>query len=108
VCACSPEIQLYPGLRQEKHGQQVEGGDSAPLLRSRENPPGVLCVQLWSPHHRKDMDVMEWVQRRATKMIRGLEYLFCEDRLRELGLFILEKRRLRVDLRVAFQYLKGA
>jgi len=42
MCARSPESQLYPGLHQEKHGQQVKGGDSAPLLRSRETPLGVL------------------------------------------------------------------
>jgi len=53
------------------------------------------CVQLWSPQHRKDIVLLERVQRRATK-------------LREFGLFSLEKRRLQGDLITAFQYLKGA
>jgi len=53
------------------------------------------CIQLWRHQHKKDMELLEQVQRRAMKMIQGLEYLSYEERLREFGLFSMEKKRLQ-------------
>ena len=61
-----------------------------------------------TPQYRKDVKLFEWVQRTTTKMIRGLETLSYEERLKELGLFRLEKGKLQEDLTVAFQYLNEA
>lgn len=47
----------------------------------------VYCVQFWSPQDKRDVDLLEWVKRRTSKWIRGLEHLSHENRLREVGLF---------------------
>ncbi|KAJ7396002.1 hypothetical protein BTVI_149391 [Pitangus sulphuratus] len=69
-----------------------------PLYSALMRPHLDCCIRLWGLQHRKDMDQLERYQERVTEMIRGLEHLTCEDRLRELGLTSLKKRGLQEDL----------
>lgn len=108
MSTCRLESQLCPGLHQ-KCDQQVKGGDCPPLLHSHEistwNNASSSGCNISTPQH-KDMDSLEYVQRKQRKFSKVWNTC-CEDRLRRLRLFILEKRSHCGDPVAPFQYLKG-
>ena len=65
------------------------------------------CIQFWTPINVKDVDMLEGVQKRVTKMIPSLRNLSHEERLKRLGVFSLRRRRLRGDLIEVFKVTHG-
>jgi len=79
------------------------------LYKSLVKPHLEYRIQVWRPYYQKDIDLIEGVQRRATKLISGLMGYTYEDRLNilKLGLTTLETRRLKGDLMEVFKMFEG-
>ena len=65
------------------------------------------CIQVWSPYLVKDIQCLESVQKRATKLVTSIKKLPYTDRLRKLNIYSLERRRLRGDLIEMYKLLTG-
>lgn len=91
-------------------GRSIEYKSKATIItlyNSLVRPIMEYCVQAWCPYYHKDIDKLERVQRRVTKLIPSLRNKSYEDRLKELDLFSLQHRRLRGDLIQVFKIIKG-
>jgi len=91
----------------KRHFKRLDTEDFLILYRTYIRPHMEFCIQVWSPYLQKDVQILERVQRKATKLVRGFEKIEYSERLERLGLTTLEERRRRGDLIEVYKILSG-
>ena len=89
----------------KRHFKIIDKEEFGIIYKTYVRPHLEYCIQAWSPKLQKDKMLLEKVQRRATRMVKGLKKLPYETRLKKLGIYSLERRRLRGDLIETFKIL---
>jgi len=74
------------------------------LFNGFVHPHLQYCVSVWSLYLRKDIECLEKVHRRATKLVKGMMHKSCDERLQLLGITSLEKRSVRGNLIQVFRW----
>jgi len=105
-CPCAQEGQWYPGCTKKSMDRRSMEA-MLPMYSALMRTHLGYQVLFWALQFKKDRDLLDGVQRRDTKMIKGLEKLLYEDRLSNLGLSSSWERKLRRDLINVYKYLKG-
>jgi len=90
-----------------RHFEKLDKESFMILYKSFVRPHLEYCVQAWNPYVKTDIDTMERIQRRATRMVQGMKKLSYAERLRVLGLQTLEQRRVRGDMIEVFKIMTG-
>ena len=103
--AATKAMQILRLIR--RHFGQIDREEFRILYKSFVRPHLEYCVQAWSPFLVKDIQCLEQVQKRATKMVEGLKDVDYENRLKIIGLQSLENRRIRGDLIEAYKIITG-
>lgn len=89
----------------KRHFKNMDQEDFLIMYKTYIRPRMEYCIQVWSPHLAKDIQLLERVQRKSTKLVRGFQKLSYQDRLKRLDLTTLEERRKRGDLIEVYKLL---
>ena len=96
------------GLISRTHYTEFKSKDTVlQLYKSLVRPHLEYCIQCWNPYYRKDSELMEKDQRRATRMIDSLKKYCYHERLHRLQLTTLENRKVRGDLIEVYKIVNG-